>query len=183
MSELISGPSSASAPHVRIDLPPGFTGQPVVGSPEGEDSVRLFGRFAVGGDAPEPATFSLAVVELTRPGAAPVAHLTRDRGLVAEALRAQYQQHRPEADTRVIDLTIGPALAAVTAAEYRLPPEMSGHSREVVRPVFRIEVQIPAPDGRHLVVVDVTTESEADWPAVAEETVRIANSIRVEPRE
>ncbi|PRX50222.1 hypothetical protein B0I33_102341 [Prauserella shujinwangii] len=178
MTELIKGSSPDAIPDVRIDLPPGFAEEPVVGGPDVENSVRLFGRFEVGAER-VPATFSLAVVELVPQELVDDGERASDPRVVAEALRMRYRSRRPNADARVVQLAIGPALAATTAGEYRLPPEMRGHPFEEVRPVYRVEVQIPAPDGRHVVLVDVTTEREAGWTTITEETVRIANSIHL----
>lgn len=83
-------------------------------------------------------------------------------------------------DVRVVELTAGPAMVAASAGEYRLPPEITGQPETVVRPEFKAEFQLPTPDGKRLVVMAVTTDSEAGWSAVAAEAMRIANSIRFE---
>ncbi|MFI5561436.1 hypothetical protein ACIA2T_19330 [Amycolatopsis japonica] len=139
------------------------------------NGVRVFGKFAAG-DGPEYlATLSLAVVRW--PDADPEM-LTVRRTAVAEALLDVYRKKHPRADARVIRLPIGPAMAAVEAGEYRLPPEFTGRPTEIVRAQAKVEYQIPLPDGEFLAVLVVAAESETGWPAVAEAASRVAHSLR-----
>lgn len=146
------------------------------------NKVRLYGRFAVSDDAldsPVLADLVLAVAKLD-PGDHDATLLRGNRTLTATHLRHQYVSRHPEADARIIDLRLGPAMAAVTAGEYRLPPEATRSSQEVTLPRLRAEFHIPAPDGTHLVMMSIATSSEAGRQAVLTEAVRIANSIRLE---
>lgn len=141
------------------------------------NGVRLFGKFAAG-DGPEYlATLSLGV--LTWPDA-DTEMLALRRTAVAEALLNVYKTKHPQADARLLRLPIGPALAAVEAGEYRLPPTYTGRPTEVVRAQAKVEYQIPLPDGEHVAVLVVTAESKVGWPAVAEAASRVAYSLRAE---
>lgn len=147
-----------------------------------DNRARLFGRFATRENTeqePVTATIVLAMPELDTEDT-DASRVARNGNLVAAELERQYRQRHPEADVRVVELSAGPAMVAASAGEYRLPPEMTGQAQTVVRPEFKAEFQLPAPDGHRLVVMAVTTDSEAGWPAVAAEAMRIANSIRFE---
>jgi hypothetical protein len=97
---------------------------------------------------------------------------------VTRALHELVRRRFPAAESRVVQLPCGPAVAAVFFGEFRIPPERSGRDAEVVVPVHRAQFLIPAPTGRHLVVLEVNTGSEQAWPAVAEQAVASARSIR-----
>ncbi|WP_125801343.1 hypothetical protein [Amycolatopsis sp. WAC 01416] len=144
------------------------------------NGVRVFGKFAAG-DSPEYlATLSLAVLRWPD---ADTEMLTLRRNAVAEALLDVHRKKHPLADARVIRLPIGPAMAAVEAGEYRLPPEFTGRPTENIRAQAKVEYQIPLPDSDYLAVLVVTAESETGWPAVAEAASRVAYSLRPSPTE
>ncbi|MQA61857.1 MAG: hypothetical protein GEU86_10250 [Actinophytocola sp.] len=148
-----------------------------------DNQARLFGRFATSDQhLPEPvvANFVLAMPELAAGDSDVAGHIAPNGSVVAAQLEKIYRKRHPAADVRVVELAVGPAMVAATAGEYRLPPEVTGQSAPIVRPEFKAEFQIPAPDGSRLVVIAVTTDSEAGWPAVAAEAMRIANSVRFE---
>lgn len=148
-----------------------------------DNQARLFGRFATSDEhLPEPvvANFVLAMPELAAGDSDIADHIAPNASVVAGELEKNYRKRHPAADVRVVELTIGPAMVAASAGEYRLPPEVTGQAAPVVRQEFKAEFQIPTPDGSRLVVMAVTTDSEAGWPAVAAEAMRIANSIRIE---
>lgn len=139
------------------------------------NGIRLFGKFAAG-DGPEYlATLSFGMVRW--PDADPEM-LTLRRAAVAEALLDVHRKKHPLADVRVIRLPIGPAMAAVEAGEYRLPPDFTGRPTETVRVRAKVEYQIPLPGSEYLAVLVVTAESETGWPAVAEAASRVAYSLR-----
>lgn len=147
-----------------------------------DNRALLFGRFATRENTeqePVTATVVLAMPELDTEDT-DVSQVARNGNLVAAELERQYRQRHPESDVRVVELTAGPAMAAASAGEYRIPPEMTGQAETVVRPEFKAEFQLPTPDGKRLVIMAVTTDSEAGWPAVAADAMRIANSIRFE---
>lgn len=147
-----------------------------------DNRARLFGQFATRENTdqePVTATVVLAMPELDTTDT-DVASVARNGNVVAAELERQYRQRHPESDVRVVELTAGPAMVAASAGEYRLPPEMTGQPETLVRPEFKAEFQLPTPDGTRLVVMAVITDSEAGWPAVAAEAMRIANSIRFE---
>ncbi|MFK0247457.1 hypothetical protein ACIQUM_22415 [Amycolatopsis azurea] len=139
------------------------------------NGVRVFGKFAAG-DSPEYlATLSLAVLRWPD---ADTEMLNLRRDAVAGALLDVHRKKHPRADARVIRLPIGPAMAAVEAGEYRLPPEFTGRPTEIVRVQAKVEYQIPLPDSEYLAVLVIAAESEAGWPSVAEAASRIAHSLR-----
>lgn len=147
-----------------------------------DNRARLFGRFATRENTeqePVTGTVVLAMPELDTEDT-DVASVARNGNLVAAELERQYRQRHPASDVRVVELAAGPAMVAASAGEYRLPPEMTGKAQTVVRPEFKAEFQLPTPDGKRLVVMAVTTDSEAGWPAVAADAMRIANTIRFE---
>jgi hypothetical protein len=200
---------NAAVPRIQLDVPPGFTGLPLSSSDEdnsrrihqlamrrperseptaeqlerlaaseGSTEIRLFGRFAVGGEHPSLATVTLATVPLP---ARDTMLTPEERGLLAEALLEQYRDRHPEAEVKIARFPLGPAIVAVVAGEYRLPPEVSGGPAESVIPSYRVEFQLPTPDGLHLIFLGVRTETERDWPLVVEHAVAMARSIRLEP--
>ncbi|TCP53117.1 hypothetical protein EV191_105180 [Tamaricihabitans halophyticus] len=144
----------------------------------GANNIRLFGRFAVGGEEPALATLALAVAELADPESEDAERCRAHPTKAAEALVTQFRQRHPDAHVQVVRLNIGPALGAVVAGDYVLPPELTGQETSVRRPVIRAEFQIPAPDGAKLITMSLTTDNEDGWPAIARESVRIANTIR-----
>lgn len=147
-----------------------------VGERVGGLNVRLLGSFAVisSGD-PATAAMVLAVQELRATDPAPSAE---SRSYATRALHELVQRRSPAAQSRVIQLPCGPAVAAVFFGEFRISPDRSGRDTEMVVPVHRAQFLIPAPTDRHLVVLEVNTGSEQAWPAVAEQAVATARSIR-----
>jgi hypothetical protein len=147
-----------------------------------QHDVRLFGRFAASDDdLAEPALANLAVAMPTLetpPGV--VAAVSPNRNAIAAMLVKQYLRRHPNAEAHVVTLASGPALVAQRAGDHRISPEVAGQSHDVVIPEFKAEVQVPSPDATRLVVMVVTTTSEAGWPAVAAEAMCVANSIRFE---
>jgi len=142
-----------------------------------ENGIRLVGKFAVG-DTPEyVATLTMAVSRW--PDADPEL-LASKRESVAGALVAAYLESHPEADARLVRLPIGPAMAAVEAGEFRLPPAYTGLDETVVRPEVRAEYQIPLPDGESVLILAVAAQSETGWPAIAEQTAVVAHSVRMD---
>ncbi|MDQ3886495.1 MAG: hypothetical protein M3308_05680 [Actinomycetota bacterium] len=149
-----------------------------VGERVGAVNVRLLGSYAVassGGGDPATAAMALAVQELR---ASKPELIAEDRSYVTSALRELVQRRSPDAASRVVQLPCGPAVAAVLFGEFRIPPDRSGRDAEVTVPVHRAQFLIPVPTGRHLVVLEVNTGSELAWPAVAEQAVATARSIR-----
>lgn len=146
------------------------------------ENIRLFGRFAVSADdLPEPvlANLALAMPRLDV-GRDQVETIRENRHNVAKELVKLYRERFPDADVHEVTLDMGPAMVAQRAGEFHIPPAATGRPDEVVRTEFKAEFQIPTPDGLRLVIMTVTTDSEAGWPAVAAEAVRIANGIRLE---
>lgn len=131
----------------------------------GPSRIRLFGRFAVA-TAGEPALATLAVTMVPLPGKVTAAGLLR-----------AYRARNPHAAARLVALPAGPAIVAAGAGHHRLPPEVTGVPRVVVRPQFIAEIQILATG---LIGLTVTTDSEAGWPGVAAEAMRVAASMRIE---
>lgn len=147
-----------------------------VGERVGAVNVRLLGSFAVAtpGD-PATAAIVLAVQELRAPKPELIAE---DRSYATSALHELVRRRSPDAESRVVELPCGPAVAALFFGEFRIPADRSGRAIETVVPVHRAQFLIPAPTGRHLVVLEVNTGSEQAWPAVAEQAVATAHSIR-----
>ena len=147
-----------------------------VGERVGALNVRMLGSFAVAtsGDA-ATAAMVLAVQGLRapKPGL-----LAEDRSYATSALHELVQRRSPDTESRVVQLPCGPAVAAVFFGEFHIPPDWSVRDTETVVPVHRAQFLIPAPTGRHLVVLEVNTGSEQAWPAVAEQAVTTARSIR-----
>lgn len=144
------------------------------------NGVRVFGKFAAG-DGPEYlATLSLGVL---RWPAADTEMLALRRTAVADALLDVYKREQPRADARLLRLPIGPAMAAVNAGEFHVPREFTGRPTEIVRVQAKVEYWIPLPDGEHVVILAITAESEAAWPAVAEAASRVAHSLRTADQE
>lgn len=147
-----------------------------VGERVGAVNVRLLGSFAVAtsGD-PATAAMVLAVQELHAPTPELIAE---DRSYATSTLHELVQRRSPDAESRVVELPCGPAVVALFFGEFRIPPERNGRDTEMVVPVHRAQFLIPAPTGRHLVVLEVNTGSEPAWPGVAEQAVATARSIR-----
>jgi len=147
-----------------------------VGERVGALNVRLLGSFAVAPSGnPATAAMVLAVQELHAPSPELIAEA---RSYATSALHELVCRRSPNAESRVVELPCGPAVAAVFLGEFRIPPDRSGLATETVLPVHRAQFLIPAPTGRHLVILEVNTGSEQAWPAVAEQAVATARSIR-----
>jgi hypothetical protein len=145
------------------------------------NQVRLFGRFAIRTDDGEPVLAGLTLAMPALAGANDIrAKVADNRAITAAALLRRHRKHDPHAMAGIITLPIGPAVVAASAGDYRLPPGPTGKPRPVVRPEFKAKFQIPAPDGTHLIVMTVTTDSEAGWPTVAGEALRVARSMKFE---
>lgn len=140
-------------------------------------NIEIYGKFAVGDDSPSLASLTLARVPLSEERAV---RFSVNRQLLVDALVHQYGERKPHADVRRISLPIGPALAAVITGQYELPPEVAGTPEGLVHPVFRTEFQIPTPDGRELLLLNVNADSDSDWSTIAEQSVAVAQSLRVE---
>ncbi|WP_158881842.1 hypothetical protein [Amycolatopsis anabasis] len=157
---------------------PGPVGEFLAGMVNGmlANNVRLFGKFAVGDEEPVLATLSMAIAPLS----GDLAVLDGRRDALVESLLRLYREQHPRSDVKIVRLPIGPAVAAVVAGEYRLPGEVTGQLSESVRPVFRTEFQIPTPDGTQVILLSVSADSGDGWPLIAERSVTIARSVRVE---
>lgn len=139
----------------------------------------LFGSFAAQDGARSVfATLALTVTRLVPLQAGVGVVRGTDRLAAANLLRDRYRHRHPYADASVVQLVSGPALVASSARENRLPPSVTGEAAVVVRHQVRSDFQIPAPDGLHLIVLSVSSDSEAGWPSVAASAMRVANSIR-----
>lgn len=137
--------------------------------------VVLFGKFATGTE-PVLATVALALVPLDGPAVETAAN---NLDVVAGDLHAEFRERHPGADSRVIRLPIGPAVAGLVIGEFRLPPEVTGEPAEVIRPTCRAEFQIPLPGGRALAVLSVSADSADGWPDIADQAGRIARSLTI----
>ncbi len=147
-----------------------------------EENIRLYGRFAVDVaalDEPALADLAVAIVSLNTTSEDQLAALRSERDVAVARLRQQYLARQPHADARVIRLAMGPAMVAVTAGEYRLPPDLARNGRAAVLPRITAEFQIPTPDGAHVVLMTVSTANETACQAVLTAAMRVANSIRV----
>lgn len=144
-----------------------------------DPDLRVFGKFAVGDADPSTAALALAVLPLDdeRGGRMPS---SAERDQLVRALIRVYVQRVPDADVRPITLPMGPALAAVTTGEFRVPAGHQGRATETVIPVFRVELQIPTPDARHLVIMSVNSNDERHFTLVAQQTLEIARTLRVD---
>ncbi|MQA87499.1 MAG: hypothetical protein GEV03_23465 [Streptosporangiales bacterium] len=143
---------------VSLEPPAGFVSTPL-------DNLELAGTFTVPlGD--EYATASLVMEVRPLLAAATV-----------EDLRQAVAERNPQADVRVVSLPAGRAVVMVRAGDYRLPPELTGQSETQVIPSIGVQVMLPAPSGRQVVVLDCSTSSEQAWPLVAEEADATARSI------
>lgn len=139
------------------------------------NGIRLFGKFAVCEGPDYVATLTMGVARW--PDGDPEM-LAASRSAVAGALLDVYRQKHPRADARPVLLPIGPAMAAIEAGEFRLPPEVTGQASELVRPRLKAEYQIPLPSGEGVVILTVTAESETGWPSIARATTLVACSLR-----
>lgn len=145
-----------------------------------EDSIRLYGQFAVDVDAldePVLADLAAAVVPLDIDSDGQLVALRNHRDVVVAQLRQRYLARHPHAHTTVARLAMGPAMVAVTAGEYRLPPDLTRH--DAVLPRIAAECQIPTPDGAHVALLTASTAQEAACHAVLTAVTRVANSVRV----
>ncbi len=145
-----------------------------------EDSIRLYGQFAVDVDSldePVLADLAAAVVPLDVDSDDQLVALRNHRDVVVAQLRQRYLARHPHAHTTVARLAMGPAMVAVTAGEYRLPPDLTRN--EAVLPRIAAEYQIPTPDGAHVALLTASTAQEAACHAVLTAVTRVANSIRV----
>lgn len=191
------------APELLLTPPPGFVGLPLhadeqatltphsgeraTGLPRyvtwfahllAEEDIRLYGRFAVVDgvvDAPVLADLAVAVAPWDGDDRATV---RGNRDVAVARLRKQYLARQPHADVRVLRLAIGPAMVAVTAGQYRLPPDVTRHGQDVL-PRISAEFQIPTPDGTHVALMTVSTANEAGCQGVLTTAMRVAYSIRV----
>ncbi|MEU6265075.1 hypothetical protein [Saccharopolyspora shandongensis] len=147
----------------EIALPEGF--EPLPLPPEAaEQGARILGRFAAGDP---PVSLALAV------GVAPLHAMPLPAMAIASSLVVPYRRRHPAAQVGVVMLANGPALVALHAGEYRLPPE--GTREELLLPRIKAEVQVP--DGNRMVVVSVAGAGQDDWPAVIAEATRLAGSV------
>ncbi|MGH4001379.1 MAG: hypothetical protein ACRDTJ_28415 [Pseudonocardiaceae bacterium] len=141
-------------------------------------NVQLVGKFAVATtDGPAVATVVIAVHPLPiedRDSAA--ADLSGLAGAIHEIIRRRH----PRAETKVVPLPSGPAVAGVWLGELRLPRERTGIEEDMVLPTHRVQFLIPLPTAEHLVALDVSTVSEQAWPTVARQAVSIAGSVRID---
>lgn len=147
-----------------------------------EDAIRLYGQFTVDADAhdePVLADLAAAVIPLDIDSDDQVVALREHRDVVVARLRQQYIARHPHAHTTVVRLTMGPAMVAVTAGEYRLPPDLTRHGHAAVLPRVAAECQLPTPDGAHIALLTASTAHEAACQAMLTATMRVANSIRV----
>ncbi|MEV0050571.1 hypothetical protein AB0H34_08780 [Saccharopolyspora shandongensis] len=147
----------------EIALPEGF--EPVPLPPvAAEQGARILGRFTAGDP---PVSLALAV------GVAPLHALPLPAVAIASSLVVPYRRRHPAAQVGVVMLANGPALVALHAGAYRLPPE--GTREELLLPRIKAEVQVP--DGDRMVVVSVAGARQDDWPAVIAEATRLAGSV------
>lgn len=148
-----------------------------------DNKVRLYGRFAVSDEnvsEPVLADLALAIAPLEADDDDAPAALRRNPDIAAAQLLRQYRARHPNSDARVVRLGMNSAMVAVTAGAYRLPAEATRTGQEAVLPQIKCEFQIPTSDGAHVVMMTVSTSSEAGCQAVLTEAMRIANSIRFE---
>ncbi|MEV0704119.1 hypothetical protein AB0I53_40225 [Saccharopolyspora sp. NPDC050389] len=152
---------------VRIALPEGFESMPL---PAGtaEQGARILGRFAIGDP---PVSLALGV------GVAPLPAMPLPAVAIASSLVVPYRRRHPAAQVGVAMLANGPALVALHAGEYRLPPQLTGAREELLLPRIKAEVQVP--DGKRLVVISVTGAGPDGWPAVLAEATRLAGSVAI----
>ncbi|MPY96487.1 MAG: hypothetical protein GEU97_00520 [Actinophytocola sp.] len=143
-----------------------------------EKNIRLYGQFAVEvRDKAVLADLAAAVVPLDVDSDDQLVALRNHRDVVVAQLRQRYLAHHPHAHTTVTRLALGPAMVAVTAGEYRLPPDLTGH--EAVLPRIAAEFQIPTPDGAHVVLLTASTAHDAACQSMLTAATRVANSVRV----
>lgn len=149
-----------------------------------QQHVRLYGRFAVGGDdvaEPALATLTLAMPELnTTPQQRDL--LREQRSAVVIELARAYRERVPHAHVRANRVTLGPAIVAHSSGEYHFSADDTGGKGPMVRPEFKAEFQVPTPDLRRIIILVVVTGNEAAWPLVAAQTRRIADSVRFDPQ-
>ena len=189
---------------LQVDLPPGFAGMPVANDENlsrghvwtvagalapgagttieefgsyllalipamQANGIRVFGKFAVGPRRSDVATLTLGVVQGPETAAG-------TREAVVATLVEKYRERHPKAVVHPLKLPIGPALAAISGGEFRLPDRES-------RTQIKAEYQIPLRDGRSVVIIAAVAESEDAWPAVADATAKVAWSLRSEPEQ
>lgn len=147
-----------------------------------EENIRLYGQFAVEvaeRDEPVLADLAVAVAPLDIARDDQLVAMRSHRDVAVARLRQRYLARHPHAHATVVRLAMGPALVAVTAGEYRLPPDLTRNGRAAVLPRITAEFQSPTPDGAHVVLMTVSTANETACQAVLTAAMRVANSIRV----
>jgi len=112
---------------------------------------------ALAGDGPEPASIA--------------------RTALSESLAERLRPDRPAADIRIVDVPADPAAALIETGEYRLPRD-DPDAEPLLVPLCRVQVFLPAPDCRHLVVLDVSTGSVEHWERLAALAVDLLHSIK-----
>lgn len=144
----------------------------------GSMNVQVFGKFAVATDS-GPATANLMMsvqkIEVADPERA-----AEDRSLLAGAVMEIFRRRNPHAQTRVVELPIGPAMAGLVIGDLVVPAEKFGNPDEVSVPTFRAVFLIPLPTGEHLVMLDVSTGNEPGWPEISRQAVAVARSIAMD---
>lgn len=176
LAEQVSGHTEVSAHQLTQYLAP-------IAAEANANNVRLFGKFAVGDSEPMLATLVMAVARITEE---PNSTLGSHRGALAASLLRKYRERNPQADSRTLSLPIGPAVAGVVTGSYRLPPDVTGDSEEVIRPVFRTELQIPTPDGQTLIFLTISADNASNsenLTMLAESAMTIAQSVRIDVSE
>jgi hypothetical protein len=138
--------------------------------------VQVCGTFAVAADGGQ-ATASV-VLSVQRLRSADPAAAAADLVGVAGAVKEVFERRNPHAQTRVVELRIGPAAAGLVIGEFRIPAGRFGNAAELVVPTFRAVVLAPLPTGDHVAVLDVSTTSPAAWPEVSRQAAGIAHSLR-----
>lgn len=147
-----------------------------------EENIRLYGQFAVdvaGLEDPVLADLAIAVAPLDITQDDQLVAMRSHRDVAVAQLRQQYLARHPHAHATVIQLAMGPAMVAVTAGEYRLPPDLIRDGQESVLPRIAAEFQIPTPDGTNIVLLTASTANDAACRAMLTAAMRVANSIRV----
>lgn len=148
-----------------------------------DQGVRLFGRFATRVDSqgqPVLATLALAIPELAGDEEARTAAASNRTVLVSQ-LAKRYRDRHQDGQARPVELAgSGLAMAAARSGEFRIAAGKTGQTGAAVRPAFIAEYQIPSPDYRYLVVLNITTGSSEGWEAVFRIAAGIADSVSFE---
>lgn len=146
--------------NVSLEPPAGF-----VSTPADNLELELAGTFTVPvGDEHSTAGLVMGVQPL-------------EKGVTVEKLQEVLAERYPEAHVQLMSLPAGRAVAIVRAGEYRLPPEVTGQPETQVIPSIGVQVMLPTPSGKEIVVLDCSTSNEQAWPLVAEKAAAVANSI------